>query len=765
MRITTEVQLDPWGRALGMRVKEYHSSAKGGMATGSRGRPAAGRDIRPSPPCIRVVLLLVAWAVQMHVWAQHDVHVLVLDSSTAEPLPGASVEVIDAHMATAADMNGTATLPRVPDGPLRLRVSTMGYDARVVNVTVPTTGTLRVRLHAHSEELATFTVSATRTNSRIDDAPQKIEVLGSEDLLEEGSLKPGNVLSLLGDISSVQVQQTSAVTGASVIRMQGLEGRHTLLLRDGMPAYGGLSGGFDLLRIPPLDLQRIEVSKGPSSTFNGGGAIAGAINIITKEPGDSLGGMVMLNRATLTETNANVYVSGPLGKVGFTLFGGANVQEPVDVNDDGYSDVPRLRGYQLHPQLFMNAGQATSVRIGLGYQGEDRMGGEMDALDLPFDSARYVDERFSERLAADLMMHLSFSSRSDLMVKASANDYFDQHWDNFSYREQQQTNQYAEAFWSQHTERHTWVAGASLTSSRLSGDSIHAQDLLTTGAFGQLALHRARWPEIDLGVRIDQNADHGVQLLPAAAAFFTLAEHVTLRANVGTGYQSPDRSLGYGPVPGDDIAEGVVTGTVPERSLGGTIEWTWHRAFGEKTSLFVDQTFFATTIADPLALAAASDGPLLLGNTDGSRFTRGVDNYVRLTHAGTELYLGYTFTLPEDVLDGHASTIPYTPLHRAATTLAHGFGEHWRAGLEASWSGAQEHGNGTRTPDQFFMAAMAGWHTGAWTFVLNGENITDTQQTGQRVFPPPSRPRFATPWAPIDGRVLNLSVLWKFGRG
>ena len=156
---------------------------------------------------------------------------------------------------------------------------------------------------------------------------------------------------------------------------------------------------------------------------------------------------------------------------------------------------------------------------------------------------------------------------------------------------------------------------------------------------------------------------------------------------------------------------------------------------------------------------------MLLRNADATRLTRGIDNYVRLSHGSTEVYLGYTFTFPEDVVDDHATTIAYTPLHRIAMTLSHEFGEHWRAGVEAAWSGQQERGDGTRTRDQWFIAGMVGYNIGPWTFVLNGENITDTRQTNweQVVFPPTSRPTFATLWAPLEGRVLNMSVLLKFG--
>ncbi len=222
--------------------------------------------------------------------AQNDLRLVIQDSTTAEPVVGASVILVGTPLTASTDIDGKLTLSGITDGPHMLRCAAIGYRTQNLLLTFPrNTAVLTMRLVNEDTELPEAVVTATRTNSRIDDVPQKIEVLGEEELHEEGFLKPGNIASLIGDISSVQIQQTSGVSGASTVRMQGLDGRYTLLMRDGMPAFGGLSGGFDLLRIPPLDLQRVELLKGPSSTFNGGGAIAGAINFVSKDPADTPG--------------------------------------------------------------------------------------------------------------------------------------------------------------------------------------------------------------------------------------------------------------------------------------------------------------------------------------------------------------------------------------------------------------------------------------------------------------------------------------------
>ena len=127
-------------------------------------------------------------------------------------------------------------------------------------------------------------VTATRTNSRIEDLPTRVEVLGAEEMEEESSIKPASIASLFGDIAGTQIQPTSPTTGNLDLRLQGLPGQYTQILRDGVPLYGGFAGSFGLLTVPPLDLRQVELIKGSNSTLYGGGAIAGLVNLVSKTP-------------------------------------------------------------------------------------------------------------------------------------------------------------------------------------------------------------------------------------------------------------------------------------------------------------------------------------------------------------------------------------------------------------------------------------------------------------------------------------------------
>ena len=99
-------------------------------------------------------------------------------------------------------------------------------------------------------------------------------------------MRSANVSMVLSESTGIKVQQTSATSNTQSIRIQGLDGRYTQILKDGFPSFGGFSGSISLLDIPPLDLKQVEIIKGPSATFFGGGAIAGVVNFISKEPGE-----------------------------------------------------------------------------------------------------------------------------------------------------------------------------------------------------------------------------------------------------------------------------------------------------------------------------------------------------------------------------------------------------------------------------------------------------------------------------------------------
>ena len=102
------------------------------------------------------------------------------------------------------------------------------------------------------EETVTV-VASTRTDKRLEDQPMRVEVLAREEIEEKMLMTPGDIVMMLNEMGGMRVQTTSPSLGAASVRIQGMRGRYTRVLSDGLPLFGEV-GGLGLLQIPPMDL-------------------------------------------------------------------------------------------------------------------------------------------------------------------------------------------------------------------------------------------------------------------------------------------------------------------------------------------------------------------------------------------------------------------------------------------------------------------------------------------------------------------------------
>ncbi|RFS26327.1 TonB-dependent receptor [Chitinophaga silvatica] len=633
--------------------------------------------------------------------------------------------------------------------------------------TVKDSTTIKADTTQKTEELHEVVVSATRNNSRIEDLPMKVEVLGTEELQEESGIKPGNVISLLGDLSVIHIQNTSAVNGNNAIRMQGLDGKYTQLLRDGMAVYEGLSGNFGVLSIPPLDLKQIEIIKGSVSTLYGGGAIAGIINFVAKTPGNKPALDILVNRSSLKETNFNTFYSQKYGKTGLTLFAGVTTQNPVDVNKDGFSDVPILRQYLLHPRFFWYLNPLTTLIAGYSGTIEKRAGGDMEVLDGHSDKThQYTEVNNSERHSIELQFIRKQLANGTLTLKGNGSFFHLQNDQGTFALVGNQKNTYAEASYNKKSGNHDWVVGLNNTGEvyrRATGDSTMLNNYTynTTGAFVQDGFHINSQLMVEGGLRADYHNVFGWYVLPRLALMYKPIDDLSLRLSGGTGYKTPaifttqTQTIGYRnllPLSAD---------VKSERSAGINFDGNYSTSLG-KVSVTLNQALYYTHIKDPiLPVPSATDiEKVMLSNMPYAMNSIGTDTYIRLGYEHIELYLGYNHTVSR-YQDKAKTNIPFAPQDKFAGTLAYEIGEKWRFGIENSWVGNQYDYQNQHTPSYWFWAAMISRKFGEHvTVVLNGENLFDARQgkhtplyTGTV-----TNPQFVPLWGPIDGRTINLSV-------
>ena len=233
---------------------------------------------------VLIIASILFFASNAH--AQNIFEAVIKNAETNEPLPGATATIKSHTIGASADENGILTLEQVPSGEQTIEFSFVGFETKLVTLTFPTntTGPYEVLLEASEEELEEVVITSTRSSRTIADIPTRVEFIAGEELDEKANMKPGDIRMLLNESTGIQTQQTSATSANASIRIQGLDGRYTQILKDGFPLYAGFSGGLGLLQTPPLDLKQVEVIKGSSSTLYGGGAIAGMVNLISRKP-------------------------------------------------------------------------------------------------------------------------------------------------------------------------------------------------------------------------------------------------------------------------------------------------------------------------------------------------------------------------------------------------------------------------------------------------------------------------------------------------
>ncbi|MEN8226592.1 MAG: TonB-dependent receptor plug domain-containing protein [Bacteroidota bacterium] len=297
---------------------------------------------------------------------QNKVILHITDESEI-PLIGATVIIIETTTGTITDEKGKTTLHNLPDGSFEILISFIGYEEKKINLNFPDENnkTIEVELEEEGEELEEVVIATTRSSRTIEDIPTRIEVITAEELGEKAAMNSSNIGMLLSETTGIQIQQTSLSSGNLSIRIQGLDGRYTQILKDGFPIYGGFAGGLSIMQIPPLDLKQVELVKGSNSTLYGGGAIAGLVNLISIKPEKKPQLSIMLNQTSALGTTGNLFYAHKYGKLGLSIYGSASNQVAYDPDKDGFSNMPKAQTYSLNPKLYYYINPNTEISLGL----------------------------------------------------------------------------------------------------------------------------------------------------------------------------------------------------------------------------------------------------------------------------------------------------------------------------------------------------------------------------------------------------------------
>ena len=713
---------------------------------------------------MRLFLLVFAVTIGQLTYAQNTFKAVIQSERTKEILPGATAIFSNAKLSNSADSTGTITVSNIADGSYSITISFVGYSERKLPVTFPLTNPNQVfiiQLEPKGAELDEVVVQTTRTSRSIRDIPTRVEVITGEELDEKATMKPGDIKMLLNESTGIATQQTSAVSGTANIRIQGLDGRYTQFLRDGMPLYQGFSGGLSVMQITPLDLKQVEFIKGSASTLFGGGAIAGLVNLVSKTPGTNPELSFLLNGTSAKGFDGSGFYSKKWKKAGTTIFGSYNYNAPYDPANIGFTAIPKTNRFSFNPKLFYNFSNKTSAWFGVNTLYEDRYGGDTKVLEGKADNTHSFFERNkTTRVSTQLSLTSQINNDSKINFKNTVG-FFDRRLTmSSSSFKGQQVSTFSEISYNNTKGKSDWVTGINLWSDNFKSldTSKINYNLTTIGAFAQNLYKATDWFSLETGLRIDYNTPatndkgKGVFILPRVNALFKFNEHWTSRIGGGLGYKMPSpfseeaEERGY-----VNIQPVVFATTKAEKSYGGNADVNYRTQIGD-ASLSVNQLFFYTYLNNPIILQGNN-----FVNANGYITTKGSETNLKIKWDALSAFVGYTYTDANQHFNNQNTWQPLTPNHRVNAVLMYEAHDNFRVGVEGLYVSKQRLSDGATGKSYVMYGLLFEKMWKHLNFFINAENFTDRRQTRWESIYTGSttNPTFKDIYTPLEGVVIN----------
>jgi outer membrane receptor for ferrienterochelin and colicins len=697
-----------------------------------------------------------------------DIQIKVVSETENEPLLGATVYFEELEKGAVTNFDGIATFTEIPNGNQTLKISYVGFRTIETTIEIGTKKIFSFKLESGGNELDEVVIQSSRSTRTVKKIPTRIEFIGVEELGEKAIMNPTNISMVLRESTGIQMQQTSLSSGNTNIRIQGLDGRYTQLLRDGFPLYGGFSSGLSILQIPPLDLQQFEIIKGSSSTLYGGGAIAGLINMVSKTPDEEPALDIMLTQTQALGSTANVFYSKRNEKFGVSLYGSGHYQNVYDPEEDGFSNLPKTTSISFNPKFFYYPSEKTTFWIGLNGTYDDRIGGDVTKIESGENGIhQYTEENISKRLSSQAVYKTQIDSISSLNIKNSVS-FFDRNLTipDFSF-EGKQTNTFTEITYLRETSKTDWIFGANLYTSNFDeNDNATLQRDQTDITYGLFANNiydlSDNWI-LETGLRADYNTDFGFFPLPKISLLYKNDSGFSSRIGGGLGYEIPDIFTEEAEFINFENVLGIDKSSLKaERSYGVNLDFNYQTRLFETIGFSINQLFYVTAINNGLLLNSTNNGFFEFENATDEILSKGAETNMKFTYKDFRWFLNYAFIDTKlNYLAGNPQK-PLTAKHNAGSVLMYE-SEKWRIGYETFYTGKQFLSNGTETTDFVTMGLLVMKNFKFGSAFVNFENFTDRRQSrfSPLVLPPHENPEFPEIYAPTDGFIFSVGIIIK----
>lgn len=715
------------------------------------------------PFCVAITIAAVAAASAARAQTPAAVHVQAL--SGGMPLEGARIRAQSASALT--DSAGLATLRMAP-GAAVLNITKLGFVPDTVAMTLASGAdtTIAVEMFPAGASLSGIVVTSTRTERRLEDEPLRIEVLAGDDVSEKNEMRPGDLRNLFREMSGVRVQATSASLGAAAVRVQGLRGRYTMVLNDGLPLYGTHAGGFGLVQQAPLDLRQVEVIKGAASAIYGPSALGGVVNLISRRPPDT--SQVLVNKTASGGSDLVGFAANRVSRdLQVTALAGAHYQSDVDPDRDLWSDVTGVRRLELRPRLFYGDSAGRRLMVTVGAFGERRGGGIFG----PSADPALRDSLATRHGDAGAVGSWPLGGRWSLGARLAVNEQSRTRVFAGSRETERQRTGFGEVTASRTAEQSTLLLGASWQGERYHNLDVAGFDeaVSTPGVFVQHTLAPAAWISATVNGRCDVSSVYGTICTPRVSLLAKPAKVLSLRASAGAGWFAPSV------LNEETEVIGLKRVSLPapleaERGRSASVDATLTVPFVQ-----ISGTVFQNRVRRPTQLRSVpgdTTGAVQLVNAPGSTRITGAEVFGVFNREPLIATVYYAATRgrersPETALPRET---PLTPREEAGLDFALEDDESGAyVAIEVFYTGRQ-----ALADDPYLSVSLPYTTVGLLgskrvnraTVFLNLDNLTGVRQSRyEPILRPgvgPGGTRTVSQWAPLEGRTVNAGVRYAF---
>ena len=551
----------------------------------------------------KIVLVCLLAVMAIGVRAQYDAHLTghVLDEATGEHMPYVNVQLKGTNIGTVTDESGHYFLKDLPIGRQTIVFSYVGYEPLELPIIIieDKTVELKAALREYSQQLNSVVVTANRYATKRQETSTIVNVL-SPKLFET------TAVSCVADVLSFQpglrVENNCSNCGKTDLRINGLQGQYTQILMDSRPVFSSMASVYGLEQVPAAMIDRIEVMRGGGSAVYGANAIAGVVNIITKEPVRNF--VNIANTSHINEhagydinTDLNASVMSENRKIGAYLFASHRTRSAYDRDNDGFSEVPQLRATTAGTRLFFKTSAYSKITAEYHHTTDYRRGGNR------------IDE---EPHKADIAEQL----RHNIDAGSVAFDWFspdDRHFIS-AYSAIQHIGR--ESYFGAGRDTAAYGRSSDLTSNtglqyrfsypcgRMKGDltvgaeynynglydrmlGYHreiSQKVHVAGVYAQNEWKNEQWSVL-VGARVEKHNLLKMPVVNPRATFrYTPIEGLVFRAGYSSGYRAPqayDEDLHVAAVGGNVSLISLDPNLKPEYSHSATLSADWYKQFGK----------------------------------------------------------------------------------------------------------------------------------------------------------------------------------------